>query len=203
MMCKEKSDWEKCAEFHGHVCPGLAVGYRAAKIGLQELAGKRAMDEELVAIVENDACGVDAVMVVTGCTLGKGNLLYRDFGKHAFTFMNRDSGEGVRICANSESWQQDEQMRSLRAKVFSSSANDEEERLFAQNQQNITQLILDMPQEEFCKVQHIKEELPSKARIFNSVTCGFCGEPVSESRARMRDGKPACIPCAGQYTRGW
>ncbi|MGD0152893.1 MAG: FmdE family protein [Thermacetogeniaceae bacterium] len=24
-------------------------------------------------------------MVFTGCTLGKGNLLYRDYGKHAFT----------------------------------------------------------------------------------------------------------------------
>ncbi len=100
MMCMEKSDWEKCAEFHGHVCPGLAVGYRAAQIGLEELAGSRAKDEELVAIAETDACGVDAVMVVTGCTLGKGNLLYRDFGKHAFTFMSRGSGEGVRICAN-------------------------------------------------------------------------------------------------------
>ena len=202
-MCTEKSDWEKCAEFHGHVCPGLAVGYRAAQIGLQELAGNRAKDEELVAIAETDACGVDAVMVVTGCTLGKGNLLYRDFGKHAFTFMSRVSGEGVRICANPGAWQQDEQMRSLRSKVFGGSANEEERRLVAQNQQKTTQQILDMPQEEFCKVQHIKEELPSPARIFDSVACAYCGETVSEARARMRDGKPACIPCAGQYTRGW
>jgi formylmethanofuran dehydrogenase subunit E len=203
MMCTEMSDWEKCAKFHGHVCPGLAVGYRAAQIGLQELAGSRAKDEELVAIAETDACGVDAVMVVTGCTLGKGNLLYRDFGKNAFTFMSRGSGEGVRICANPGAWQQDEQMRSLRSKVFGGSANEEERRLFTQNQQKITQQILDMPQEQFCAVQHIKEELPSKARIFDSVACAYCGETVSEARARMRDGKPACIPCAGQYTRGW
>ena len=26
----EKKLWEKAAAFHGHVCPGLTIGYRAA-----------------------------------------------------------------------------------------------------------------------------------------------------------------------------
>jgi formylmethanofuran dehydrogenase subunit E len=68
---------------------------------------------------------------------------------------------------------------------------------------SIVQQILDLPQEEFCTVQTIEEQIPKPARIFNSVTCAFCGEAVAESRARLRDGKLACIPCAGQYTRGW
>lgn len=198
-----KTDWERCAEFHGHVCPGLAVGYRAAKVGLQELAANRDVDEELVAIVENDACGVDAAMLLTGCTLGKGNLIFRNYGKHAFTFMNRASGKGVRVSVNPASWQRDEQQQALRAKVFSGAAGEEERRQFARNQQQAMQQILDMPQEEFCKVQQVEETLPTKARIFNSFTCAYCGESVSESRARMRDGKPACIPCAGEYSRGW
>ena len=25
-----KELWEKCVEFHGHECPGLAIGFRAA-----------------------------------------------------------------------------------------------------------------------------------------------------------------------------
>lgn len=70
--------FEKAVEFHGHVCPGLAIGYRAAELGIEALACGRDTDEELVAIVENDACGVDAVQVVTGCTLGKGNLILKD-----------------------------------------------------------------------------------------------------------------------------
>jgi formylmethanofuran dehydrogenase subunit E len=184
-MCEVQSDWEKCVEFHGHVCPGLAIGYRAAKIGMQELAGRRALDEELVAIVENDACGVDAVMVITGCTLGKGNLLLRDFGKNAYALMSRKSGVGVRICVKTGAL--GAQLASLRSGP----------------PQGILQQILDMPQDEFCTIQNIEEELPTPARIFTSVTCAFCGEAVSEARARMRDGKPACIPCAGQYTRGW
>lgn len=51
--------------------------------------------------------------------------------------------------------------------------------------------------------QQVRVELPPKARIFNSVTCAFCGEPVAEVRARVREGKFACIPCAGEYSRGW
>ncbi len=61
----------------------------------------------------------------------------------------------------------------------------------------IVQQILDLPQEEFCTVQNIEEELPKPARIFNSITCAFCGETASEARARVKDGKLACIPCAG------
>ncbi|SHJ49344.1 FmdE family protein [Desulfofundulus thermosubterraneus] len=202
-MCLEKSDWEKCVEFHGHSCPGLAVGYRAAKIGLQELAGHRAEDEELVAIVENDACGVDAVMVLTGCTLGKGNLLYRDHGKHVFTFICRESGKAVRVSVKGGAWRQNDEFRALRDKVFGGTADERERQLFRELQEQRIRYILEAPPEEFCEVQHVKVELPPKARIFNSVTCAFCGEPVSEARARVRDGKFACIPCAGEYTRGW
>ena len=29
--------WEKCVAFHGHQCPGLAIGYRAATLALEHL----------------------------------------------------------------------------------------------------------------------------------------------------------------------
>ena len=31
--------WEKCVAFHGHSCPGLAIGARAAEIALELLGG--------------------------------------------------------------------------------------------------------------------------------------------------------------------
>lgn len=48
---------------------------------MEALGGGRDIDEEMVAIVENDSCAVDAIQVLTGCTLGKGNLIFRDYGK--------------------------------------------------------------------------------------------------------------------------
>jgi formylmethanofuran dehydrogenase subunit E len=88
-------DFKQCADFHGHVCPGLAIGYQAAKAGIAWLEEHRAMDEEVVAIVETNACGVDAVQVLTGCTFGKGNFIHKDHGKQVFTFMSRESGKGT------------------------------------------------------------------------------------------------------------
>ncbi len=49
-------DLKKCADFHGHICPGLILGYKAAKKGLDMLNEQRAEDEEMAAIVETDAC---------------------------------------------------------------------------------------------------------------------------------------------------
>ena len=94
--------WNRCVAFHGHSCPGLAIGFRAATLALAHLGvDGPAADEELVCVTENDACGVDAVQVITGCTMGKGNLLYRGTGKMAFSFYCRNSGASVRLCLRS------------------------------------------------------------------------------------------------------
>ena len=62
--------YEEIIQFHGHECPGLAMGYRMATAAMTRLDSIRAEDEEIVAIVENDACGVDALQCITGCTFG-------------------------------------------------------------------------------------------------------------------------------------
>ena len=88
-------DFQRCADFHGHVCPGLAIGYRAAKAGMEWLSANRAEDEEVVAIVETDACGADAIQVLTGCTFGKGNFYpprFRQAGLHVVGTEDRPGG---------------------------------------------------------------------------------------------------------------
>lgn len=89
--------WEEAKKFHGHECGGLAWGFKVAQFALEKLNYDRSSDEQLVAIVENDSCAVDAIQVVTGCTFGKGNLIFRDYGKHVYTFFNRNTGKGIRI----------------------------------------------------------------------------------------------------------
>jgi formylmethanofuran dehydrogenase subunit E len=82
-------DFKQCVEFHGHVCPGLAIGFQAARLLIKRLGVRKAPDEELVAMVETDACGADAIQVMTGCTFGKGNFIFRNHGKHAFSLVDR------------------------------------------------------------------------------------------------------------------
>lgn len=90
MSCTFSNDLiEKTISFHGHSCPGLAIGIRAAELALRELGSR----ENLVAVVETDMCGVDAIQFLTGCTYGKGNLIHKDHGKMAFSFNDRTDGD--------------------------------------------------------------------------------------------------------------
>lgn len=91
------NDLERAVKFHGHYCGGILIGYRATKAALDRLGARRAEDEELIAIVENDSCAADAVQALAGCTFGKGNLFFRDHGKHVYTFALRPSGRAVRL----------------------------------------------------------------------------------------------------------
>ena len=59
--------WRESVRFHGHACPGLAIGCRMVFEAARELElGTKAKDEELVCITETDACCVDAVQALLG-----------------------------------------------------------------------------------------------------------------------------------------
>lgn len=193
------------AKFHGHVCPGLTIGYIAAKTGIKELRADRDIDEELVTIVENDACGVDAIQVITGCTIGKGNLIFKDYGKQAFTFICRDSGKAVRVVlkADFNINTLDPELDKLRPKIMSGTATESETLEFRKHMNDISELMRETPAEKMFDIKHINVEIPQKARIFNSVKCSECGEMFAESRARMQSGEIVCISCYDDYTRGW
>jgi formylmethanofuran dehydrogenase subunit E len=191
--------------FHGHSCPGLAIGYRAAAAGLRELCVERPADEELVAIVENDACGIDAVQVVAGTTLGKGNLIFRDYGKRAYTFINRKTGDAVRVAERPGFSERkgDPKIALLRKKVVDGTATAGEEKEFSRLSDAYVRELLDLPEEEMFSISRVKVEIPERARIFRSVRCSICGETVAESRARLQEGRIVCIPCSDSYGRGW
>ncbi|SHJ08995.1 formylmethanofuran dehydrogenase subunit E [Geosporobacter subterraneus DSM 17957] len=169
--------WEKSIDFHGHACPGLAIGFKAALAALEKLKINRSSDEELVCVTENDACGVDAVQVVTGCTFGKGNLIYRGTGKQAFTFFHRPSGKSIRIVYH---------------KSRSPHGTDKHSRMME---------ILAMNPDSLFQFKVPSFQLPEEARIFNSVTCEICGEQAPEHKIRLQNEKKVCLDCFVPYSR--
>ncbi|MGB9977736.1 FmdE family protein [Methanobacterium sp.] len=188
-------------KFHGHVCPGSAIGYHAAEIAIKELSSSRSEDEEFLAIVENDSCSVDAIQVVTGCTFGKGNLIFKDHGKQVFTFINRNTGDALRVSLNKDINEIDPEFAELRKKAFSRSAGKEEKIEFEKRKNELSQKILDLPDDELFKIEHVKIEIPEEARMFPSVKCAKCGEMVAEHRARVENSNFVCIPCFEDYSR--
>lgn len=170
-----KPTYDDLIAFHGHSCPGLAIGYRMTMAALEALSEERAKDEEIVAIVENNACGVDALQCLSGCTFGKGNFIFKDHGKHVFTLYSRKSRKGVRVAFD---------FRKIPVDI-------------GQNREQLTDWILSAPEKDIVSVKPVQIDEPEPARIMKSVECEFCGEPVMETRTRDVEGKTACIPCTG------
>jgi formylmethanofuran dehydrogenase subunit E len=166
--------YEDVTRFHGHSCPGLAIGYRMTAAALAALEATRSLDEELVAIVENNACGVDAVQVVAGCSFGKGNLIFHDFGKPVYTFFSRATGRGIRVVGHRRGMP--EELR-----------DDREGRV---------RWILTAPETDVVSSSEVAVEEPPRAELVRSVPCALCGEPVMETRLRRVGGRLLCIPCA-------
>ena len=189
--------FSEVTKFHGHICPGSAIGYKAAEAGLNELKSCSSQDEEIVAIVENNSCAVDAVQVLTGCTFGKGNLLFKDHGKQVYTFINRKTNEAVRVSLN-DSFNVDilaPQLEKLRGAVNSGIATDLEKEDLKQMTEDVSREILEIPYNKLFHTEHVEMDIPEKARNFKNVKCSKCGELVSEHRAIKLEGEITCIPC--------
>ncbi len=185
---------EQVVSFHGHMCPGLAMGIRAAEVALERV-GPHSVDEEVVAIVETDMCGVDAVQYMTGCTFGKGNLVHRDYGKNAYTFVRRSDGRAVRISSRAGGWKRPEGWGELLAKVRAGAATAQERERFRVLQAQQSAHIASVPLEDLYDVREVHVDAPPPARILTSVDCADCGEPTMESRVRRLDGRELCQPC--------
>jgi formylmethanofuran dehydrogenase subunit E len=74
------------AHYHGHVCPELAVGYRASVLARHEMAFDRKYASRQFAFAENMGSGIEAVQLITGCTIGNQNFFAYDLGKQVYYF---------------------------------------------------------------------------------------------------------------------
>lgn len=190
----EQSVLERLVAFHGHQCPGLAMGVQAARLALREV-GPDTSDEGVVAVVETDMCGVDAIQFLTCCTFGKGNLVHRDWGKKAFTFFRRSDGKAVRIAARPGALQPDPEHQRLRERISAGQASDADRERFRELHVQRSEQVLAQDPEELYTVKPVDEGPPRRARIKESVLCARCGEEVMETRIRRFDGRELCQPC--------
>lgn len=172
------ADLKKACEFHGHVCTGIVFGVRLARAGLNYLGIKDPeKNKDFIVFVEADRCLADAVQAVTGCSLGKRRLKWRDYGKMAASFIDMQTNKGVRIAVNAKQdtpegedpvsfWQQfsDEQMFTMEPVMVPLNPSD----------------------------------LPG--RPTERAICANCHEKIMDGRNVLKDGHILCKACAdGAY----
>lgn len=172
----------KSAEFHGHVCGGIAIGTKLAMYGMELLGMElNKKNKNLIVFLEIDRCMSDAVQSVTACSMGKRTLKQMYYGKFAATFYNQETGEALRITD-----------ADANKKFKNEETKDEMIARFRRT-----------PPEELFKVEKVKIELglgdlPGKP--YTTAFCSICGEKVSDGRHKILGGKPVCRSCAdGSY----
>lgn len=175
-------DLKRALDFHGHLCPGLLIGWRAVRAASQALDLKPSQDEELVAVVENDSCSVDAFQALLSTTFGKGNLKWLDYGKQVFTVIDRQAGKGVRVSFIGDRKKHQKPDGSTDREAF-------------------MDVLFNAPQEELFEVRPVTPQPPQEAVIEPSVNCQRCGEPTQKSKMLEVAGQMLCRPCAAEVSQ--
>jgi len=173
---------------HGHLCAGQILGVRMAMLGLERLGiddPQGADRKRLITFVEIDRCATDAVMVVTGCRLGKRALKFRDWGKVAATFVDVSSGRAVRIAAKESS-------KALAKQMHPEIPEKNRQQMLAYKE---------MRADDLFDVQWVTVELPPEefpGFKGERIVCSQCGEGINFRREIVKNGKVLCRGCAGE-----
>ena len=197
----------RTAELHGHYCPGSALGVMASIYGLNLLGNDDISSdglENLMAIVETNACFADGVQVVSGCTLGNNALVYRDLGRHAVTFAVRGNDTAIRVHVRSElrSWidRLVPEFYPLMEKVIKDRAGSKaDEAAFKLKGQEAAFALIQVDFEDILTAKAIQTAVPGYAPIVESIICPHCKEQIMTTKVVTEGPKAGlCLMCAGE-----
>jgi len=191
--------FEMAVAFHGHKCPAMPLGFRAAEAAMKKLGVKRAQDKELYVISETGkghaaGCFLDGIMSATGCTYGKSNIEKKYYNKMAFTLIDVVRGKSVRV--------------RLKDEFFGNMLNSP---FVVQRKQGVppqdisseladplVNNVLNMPEEKFLEIGTVEAYEFSKSNAcFDTGLCTKCGERVFINKLSKTEAGLVCIPCSG------
>lgn len=160
--------YKQAGGFHGHFCPGLAIGVRAAWEARKTLAPEG--DEDLQCLAEAPACWLDGIQFALGATVGNGRLKVDDRGKAAFNFYSPQAGESLRLY-----------LKELPTGL---------------PRQSLIHFILTAPEEEVFQKGPVRLFFPAAGERAAEAVCCRCGERVRLNRAQKIGGEIVCQDCA-------
>lgn len=144
---------EEASQLHGHKCPGMTLGYKAARMALKAL--KPAPGHPLlVTIRETCRCPVDGVKAVTGCSEEAGSLVVIHSEDYTFDFLDQATGESitVQLLPGFDIGGLDPEWESVRKFLGPEQATAEERKLFDPVNDRVCQAMLDLPDEAMFRI---------------------------------------------------
>ena len=191
---------KRAADFHGHLCPDLAIGYRACQYALAGLKLELLWLPDLCVIVENAGSALDAVQQLTGCTLGNGRLIVRDYGKHVYTFVYGEE-VGLRLALKPEALPLGPEFLALEEKIKAGQATLLETARYQALLDERISALLKLPDKALFSARRVAVEWHDELATSALIPCDACSELVIPSHLMTISGKRLCQPCAERNER--
>lgn len=173
-----KEDIARAVNFHGHLCSGQCIGVKMAHMAMRLLGLDNETDgKKLMVFVECNRCPSDAIMISTGCRVGKRTYYFHDLGRVAASFLNLETGKAVRIYRKKHVYPPDGASNGEMIDFYDA-----------------------LPEEDFLEAQEVSIELGDgdlPGPPVEVVVCQSCGEEVMDKRHVNVDGRCLCRACAG------
>jgi len=199
-MLQAKDFFDLGLAFHGHKCPAMPLGLRAAVAAMNVLGVERSQDKELHVISETGkghaaGCFLDGIMAATGCTYGKSNIEKLYYNKMAFTLVAVAAKKAVRVSLKPAFF----------AKMLHSPFVEQRKKgvlpqdIPASIANPLVEKVMTMPEEMFLKIGPVTEfELERKPGVFAAEPCARCGEMVFVDKLVESPAGRICLGCRAQ-----
>lgn len=200
-MVNPKEWLEFGQKFHGHKCPAMPNGLRAGAAAMNALGVERTGNSDLYAFLdlgENHCatCFADGIQVITGCTLGKGNITKTNKGKWAVTLVDKKTNRAVRVTPKAEAM-----MSSKKTEFFTRYREKGVPPTEVPDEvvEPLVQMVMNAPDGQILSVSEVFEYPWKEPRhSFNSFVCEECGEMTVMEYGRIKGDKKVCMDCAAK-----
>jgi formylmethanofuran dehydrogenase subunit E len=172
MQVDHVAELRKISGLHGHVCFGLAVGYRAAVLAKREFGiGATGNDQEIVTVMQESNCCEDAIQAVTSCSWHMGSIIYQECGRYVFIFYNHSQGKSLRLSLKQNLHCSAEEVHRLKEKAVL--ATDEEKAEFRELNRRLVNMILATKDEDLFDIERFSMSILLKIDRYESLYVNY------------------------------
>ncbi len=92
-----EDDHDLIVKVHGHICPMVLLGARAALAAANEYISNKDIKEQPFGYFRGHGCAVDGIQLFSGCTWGNGNLVLLRGGTFSFVYTSEGAESAVQV----------------------------------------------------------------------------------------------------------
>lgn len=187
---------KRVVDFHGHVCPELALGSKFCEF-VQHLLGENVLEENNFSVLaENSTSALDAIQILLGVTVGNQRLMVMDYGKHNYSVYSRTKDKGWIFRMKVMNFGDEEAFYRLEGKIINNNALLEDIVSFQKLiDERVRRIFASSPEELFILERtQCAQQQPQESTSLYTI-CAMCGQQVLANRCIDRRDKILCLPC--------